>query len=123
MPARRLTVADHHRQFPFAVLPEALPGFEQMLGVEPGLDALGQLDLVGRIEQRGLADAVQIHAHQVGGWALSVQIAVNPACGGICHSALPIGLNCHVVQRPVHAMSSHRAAISHPLTCANVRAT
>ena len=49
-----------------------------MLGVKPGLDALGQLDFVGGGEQRRLADAVQVHAHQVRCGALSVQIAVKP---------------------------------------------
>ena len=41
-------------------------GREQVLGVQPGLDALGQLDLVGRREQGDLADLVQVDAHQVG---------------------------------------------------------
>ena len=92
MASRRLAVAHHGRQIAFAVLAEALAGFQQMLGVQPGLDALGEFDFVGGVEQRRLADAVQIHAHQVRGGALSIQIAVKPACGGICHGGLLIGL-------------------------------
>ena len=90
MPAGGLAIADDRREIAFAVLAEPLTGVEQMLGVKPGLDALGEFDLVGGVEQRGLADAVQVHPHEVGGWALSVQIAVNPAGGGVCHCGLLI---------------------------------
>ncbi len=99
MPASRLAVTDDDGQFTLAVLAEALAGVEQMLGVEPSLNPLGQLDLVGRVEQRGLSDAVQIHPHEVGSWTLGVQIIVNPAGGGVCHCGLLITLNCHGVQR------------------------
>ena len=59
-----------------------------MLGVQAGLDSLGEFDLVGGVEQSGLADPVQVHAHQVRGWALSIQIAINPDCVGFCHGGL-----------------------------------
>ena len=45
---------------------KSLDDAQQMLGVQAGLDALGQLDLVGGGEQRDLADLVQVDAHQVG---------------------------------------------------------
>ena len=79
MTARCFAIAHHGRQFAFAVLAEALTGFQQMVGVEPGLDALGQFNLAGGVEQRRLADAIQIYAHQVRCGALSIQIAVKPA--------------------------------------------
>ena len=44
----RLPIADHERQIAFSVLAEALPGCQQMLGVQPSLDALGQLDFIRR---------------------------------------------------------------------------
>ncbi|CFE77779.1 Uncharacterised protein [Mycobacterium tuberculosis] len=101
MAARRLAITHHGRQVAFSVLAEALPGFQQMLGIQPGFYALGQFDFTGGVEQRRLADAVQIDAHEVRRGALSIQIAVNPACGGPCgcigHSDLPIGLHCHGV--------------------------
>src|SRR3712207_28303 len=43
-----------------------LPLAEQPLGVEAGLDALGELDLLLGGQQGGLADGVEVHAHQVG---------------------------------------------------------
>ena len=79
MAAGRLAVADDRREFAFAVRRRDASGFEQMLRVKPGLDALRELDLVGGVEQGGLADAVQIHAHEVGGWTLGVQIVVDAA--------------------------------------------
>ena len=45
---------------------EALLLGEQALGVEAGLDPLGQLDLLLGGQQRGLADGVEVHAHEVG---------------------------------------------------------
>src|SRR3712207_7356643 len=38
---------------------------EQPVGVEAGLDALRQLDLLLGGQQRGLADGVEVDAHQV----------------------------------------------------------
>ena len=89
--ACRLTVADNHGQLAFAVLAQALPGLQQMLRVKARLDALCQLDFVGGIEQGRFANAVQIHAHEISGWALSVQIVVYAGGGGICHYGLLLG--------------------------------
>ena len=75
MAAGRLAVADDRGKITFAVLAEPLAGVQQMLGVKPGLDALCEFDLIGGVEQRRFADAVQVHAHQVSGRTLSVQIA------------------------------------------------
>ena len=47
---------------------------EQVRGVEPGLDALGQLDLVGGGQQGDLADLVEVHADQVGRGGRLVQV-------------------------------------------------
>src|SRR5690606_27242286 len=47
---------------------------EHVLGEDAGLDALGQLDLLRRCEQRGLADPVQVDANQVGRRALGVEV-------------------------------------------------
>ena len=91
---RRLAVADDRGEITFAVLAQALPRVEQVLRVKPCLDALGEFDLVGGVEQGGFADAVQIHAHEVSGWALSVQVVVDAGSGGICHDGLLIGSNC-----------------------------
>jgi hypothetical protein len=79
MAARRLAVAHHEREIAFAVLAQPLPGRQQMLRVKTGFDALCELYLIGGVEQSGLADAVQIHAHQISGWTLSVQILVEAA--------------------------------------------
>ena len=90
---------------------------QQVLGEEPGLDPLGQLYLVLCGEQGGFADAVQIDAHQVGGWTLGVQVAIKTAGGGICHDGLLIGWNFHELQRPERAKSSHLFGGSHVLIC------
>ena len=65
-----------------------------MLRVKPCLNALCELDLIGSIEQGRFANAVQVHAYEVGGWTLGVQIALDAAKGGICHDGLLIGSNC-----------------------------
>ena len=46
MPARGLPVTDDDGQVALAALTQALARIEQMLGVEAGLDALGQFHLV-----------------------------------------------------------------------------
>jgi hypothetical protein len=79
MTAGRPAVAHDGREVAFAVLAEALAGLQQVLRVEACLDTLCQLDLVGGVEQRRLADAVQVHAHQISGWTLSIQILVDAA--------------------------------------------
>jgi hypothetical protein len=38
---------------------------EQLVGVEAGLDRLGELNLLGRVEQRRTADLVEVGADQV----------------------------------------------------------
>jgi hypothetical protein len=63
MTARCLAIAHDGRQFALAVLAEALTSLQQMLGIESGLDALGQFDFTLCVEQRRLTDAVQIYAH------------------------------------------------------------
>lgn len=73
MAARRLAITHHGRQVAFSVLAEALPGFQQMLGIQPGFYALGQFGFTGGVEQRRLADAVQIDAHEVRRGALSIR--------------------------------------------------
>jgi hypothetical protein len=47
---------------------------EHVLGEHPGLDALGQVDLLLGREQCGLADAVEVHADEVGRGALRVEV-------------------------------------------------
>jgi hypothetical protein len=115
MAARRLAVADDRCEFAFAVLAQPLPGVQQMLRVKACLNALCEFNLVGGIEQGRFANAVQVHAHQVSSWTLSVQIAVEAGGGRICHYGLLIGSNCHELQRPFAAKSSHSAARSHLL--------
>ena len=104
------TVADDGREVAFAGVAETLLGVEHVLRVKPSFDALGEFDLVGGVEQGGLANAIEIHAHQVSGWALGVQIAVDAACGGICHYGLLLGWNCHELQRRNGPKSSHAVA-------------
>ena len=53
--------------------PPVAEGVEQVPGVEAGLDPLGQVDLGGGVEQRRLADLVQVEADQVGGADLEVE--------------------------------------------------
>ena len=97
-----LTVAGDFGEVPLALLPEPLARVEQMLGVEADLDALGEFDFVLGGEQGGFADAVQIHAHEVGGGALGVQIAVVIGAGDLraerggdlCHGGLLTGFRC-----------------------------
>ena len=119
----RLTVTHHRGEIAFAVLTQPFPGVEQMLCVETGFDALGQFDLIGRIEQCRLADAVQVHPNEVGGRALGVEILVNAAGGGICHNGLLIGWNFHELQRPMPAKSSRPSPGSHLLICGYWRST
>jgi len=95
MAAGRLAVADDHCEIAFAVLAQPLPSLEQMLRVKPCLNALCEFDLIGGIEQGRFANAVQVHAYEISGWTLSVQILVDAACGGICHNGLLLGVNCH----------------------------
>jgi hypothetical protein len=65
-----------------------------MLCVKPSFNALCELDLIGGVEQGRFANAVQVHAYEVGCWTLGVQIALDAANGGICHDGLLIGSNC-----------------------------
>ena len=88
-----------------------------MLRVKARLDALCELHLIRGIEQGRFANAVQIHAHEISGWALSVQIVVDAGGGGICHYGLLLGSNCHELQRPSAAKSSRPLASSHLLIC------
>ena len=44
-----------------------LGGAQPLGGVEPGLDPLGQLDLLLGVEQRDLADLLEVGADGVGG--------------------------------------------------------
>ena len=104
--AGRFAVADDRSKITFAVLAQSLPGIQQMLGVKPGLDALCEFDLVRGVEQGRFANAVQVHAHEVSGWTLGVQVGVDAARGGICHDGLLIGSNCHELQRPRAPKSS-----------------
>src|ERR1700722_19846380 len=101
----------------------SLTSLEQMLSVEPGLDPLGHLDLVGGGQQCGFADAVQVHPHKVGGWTLCVQIAFNSAGGGVSHCALLITSNCHGVQRMERRGSSRTTARVALLSCSYAAAT
>jgi hypothetical protein len=75
----RLAIAHDEREIAFAVLTETLAGLQQILRVKPSLDALGELNLIGGVEQSRFADAVQVHAHEISGWTLSIQIVVNAA--------------------------------------------
>jgi hypothetical protein len=93
--ASGFAVADDGAKITFAVLAQALPRSEQMLRVKPSLNALCELNLIGCIEQRRFANAVQINAYEVGGWTLGVQVALDAANGGICHDGLLIGSICH----------------------------
>jgi hypothetical protein len=86
-----------------------------MLCVKPGLDPLREFNLVGGVEQSRLANAVQIHAHKISGWTLSVQILVEAAECGIRHRGLLLGSNCQELQRPIAPKSSHEPAGSHVL--------
>jgi hypothetical protein len=115
VPAGGLAVADDRGQVALTALAEALLRVQQMLGVQPGLDALGQLDFVGGVQQGRFADAVEIHAHEVSGRALSVQIAIDAACGGICHNGLLISSVCHELQRSSAVSSSRVSPASHVL--------
>jgi hypothetical protein len=62
---------DHHGVQVGAVLrverhPQLVGGRQALLGEQARLDALGEVDLLLRVEQLGLADAVEVGAHQVG---------------------------------------------------------
>src|SRR5699024_9408435 len=46
-----------------------LTGIEEVLGVHAGLDALGQIDLLGGVEQSHLADLLEVVLDRVGGGA------------------------------------------------------
>jgi hypothetical protein len=63
-----------------------------MLGVQAGLDALGKLNLVNRAQQGRFANAVQVHAYEICGWALGIQIVLGAGCCGTCHGGLLLGL-------------------------------
>jgi hypothetical protein len=89
------TVAGDGSKLTFAALAQSLPCRQQMLCVKPCLDALCEFDLVGGIEQRRFADAIQVHAYKISGWTLRVQIVVNAGCGGVRHNGLLVGSNCH----------------------------
>ena len=74
----RIAVAHHGAQVS-GVLPVEFGALgrgrvQHVLGEDAGLDALGQVDLLRRGEQRGLADSVQVDADQVGRGALRVQV-------------------------------------------------
>jgi hypothetical protein len=118
-----LAVAHDRSKITFAVLAQALPRVEQMCRVKPCLNALCELDLVRSVEQGRFANAVQVHAHQVSGRTLGVQVGVDAGGGGICHDGLLIGSNCHELQRPRAAKSSHPLPGSHLLICGYSRAT
>ncbi|SLA29119.1 Uncharacterised protein [Mycobacteroides abscessus subsp. massiliense] len=81
-----------HGQVLLAGLAKTLLGVEKVLGVEPRLNPFGQLDFVLRCEQGGLANAVQIHPNEIGGWTLGVQIlglgGAGRTGGGVCHRCL-----------------------------------
>src|SRR6266511_4045266 len=49
---------------------------QHFLGVEPGLDALGQLDFLRGGEQLGPADPVEVRANQIGGRAAVVAVEI-----------------------------------------------
>ena len=84
-----------------------------------GFDALGQIDLVLRGQQSGAADAVQVHAHQIRGGTLCVEIGLGQrgphpisgaGCGAsgvdaVCHVAASCS-PVHLVQRTTGAQSS-----------------
>ncbi len=57
---------------------------EAFLGEEPGLDAAGQLDLLGGGEQRDAADLAQVLPEQVGGGAAGVRAAAGVRGSGRC---------------------------------------
>ena len=80
-----LAVARNRGELTFALVAQALTGFEQVLGVQTRLDPLGQIHLVLGGQQSRFPDPVQIHAHKIGGWTLGVQVAVKPGGGGVCH--------------------------------------
>ena len=62
---------------------------ELLLGEQPGLDAAGELDLLGGGEQRDPADLAQVLAEQVGGRAAGVRPARGAAAGGSAGSGAP----------------------------------
>ncbi len=49
---------------------------QQVIGVEPGLDPLGELDLLLGVEQRNLADLVEVDPDQVGGQCRGLLVQV-----------------------------------------------
>src|SRR6476659_2867672 len=118
-----LAVADDPGKITFAALAASLSRVEQMLGVKARLNALCKFDLIGGIEQRRFANAVQVHPHEVSGRTLGVQVGVDAGGGGICHDGLLVGSNCHELQRPRAAKSSHPSAGSHLLICGYPQST
>jgi hypothetical protein len=54
-----------------------------VLGVDTGLDALGEIDLLGGVEQRNPADLVQVVADRVGRDARLVGIKIGLVIGKI----------------------------------------
>lgn len=105
------------RQIAFAALAEALAGVEEVLRVQPRLDALGQFHLVFGAEQGGLADSVETRepGRQLGSGRPSrcrfrmVKFAM---------IASRSASNVSSDQRPIGAESSRGSANSHPLTWA-----
>ena len=117
-----MAVAHHDGQITLAAVAEALTRVQQVLGIQAGLDALGQLHLVLGGQQRGLSDPVEIHAHKVGGGALGVQIAVSPGSGGVAMGASLIGWRLSNFPTLDWRQVPHASAISHPLNWANAMA-
>ena len=59
---------------------------EQVLGEQPGLDGLGELDLGDRVEQRGARDLVEVHADAVA--SLDLTRCGASRCHGACRPFL-----------------------------------
>src|SRR5699024_5659885 len=65
-----------------------LVALELLLGVEAGLDALGELDLLGGVEQRDLADLLEVVLDRVGGRAGGDDLlGGGVVLGGVVHEA------------------------------------
>jgi hypothetical protein len=118
-----LAVANHRSEIAFAVISQSLTAVEQMLRVKSCLNALCELDLIGGTEQGRFANAVQVHAHEVSGWTLGIQVVGDAGGGGDCHDGLLIWSNCHELQRPRAAKSSHALVGSHLLICGYPQST
>ena len=70
------TAASSARSLPGERAVAGLAAAEQLGGVDAGLDPLGQVDLLGRGEQRGAPDGVQVAADRVGRGADGVQVGL-----------------------------------------------